>query len=128
MLKQDYTQAALELLKENKDVSSVILGLRSQLERKGHMALYGGILKEILRKLLQHAEADKPLVTIARASDVEKEKERIAKLLKLITNEVDYVTAIDETLIGGAVVEYKSKIIDASYKKQLLALYKALIV
>ena len=126
MLKQDYATAVLQILDAGNDIGVVLPKLKAQLERKGHKNLYPSILKEVIHGLERKNHARIPEVRVAREGDLKKHKAHIEALLKTITNETEYTTTIDETLIGGAVVEHNSKIIDASFKKKLMALYQAL--
>ncbi len=126
MLTEDYTTAVLELLGEGKTPESVIKRLKESLTRKGHTRLLPRILKRLLIRIEAEEGALVPQVTLAKAKDENAHKEKITHLLESLSTNSDYTLTIDETIVGGVVVKHEDKIIDASYKKQLLTLYRTL--
>ncbi len=126
MLQHDYTTAVFSLLEEGKDCDALLTSLKEQLKRKGHQKLLPAILKGLVREIEHRDHAQIPDVRVARADDAVTHKARITDLLKQLTDVTEYTVTVDDTLIGGVVVEHNNTIIDASHKKQLLSLYQSL--
>ena len=125
-MKDSYQQAVLALINEGKDPKAVIAGLRDVLAKHGHEPLLRGVLKRVVR-VLETGRQDVTKVTVAMEGDAQKHAEAIEKAIKEVGSKDSRTeTVIDETLIGGFVVEANAQIVDASYKHKLLHLYQNL--
>lgn len=126
MRTKDYTKAVTALLLEGGDVERVLVELRSVLERRGHTKLYGSILKGVMQSFEAHASRDQATIVVERESDVTKHDTAIKAALELLGVKSVPKTHVDKTIIGGFKIVTGAQSIDRSYKKQLVALYRAL--
>lgn len=126
MRTKDYIKAVATLLSEGRDAERVLADLKSVLERRGHTKLYGAILKGVMQSFEAHASRDQATIVVERANDTAKHEASITAALELLGVKTEPKTLIDETIIGGFKVVTGAQSIDRSYKKQLVALYRAL--
>jgi F0F1-type ATP synthase delta subunit len=124
-MKAHYIQAALELLKEGKDINDVLTGLKRILRTRGYMKLYRGVLLDLLEALSEKSSDDIAVVTVARESDLELLKLDIKSELKEINRDGYYRNVIDESLIGSTVVTDGDLLRDRSYKRRLTDMYRS---
>ena len=125
-MKDSYLQAVLALLNEGKDPKEVVAGLKKTMQLHGHEPLLRSVLKGVIR-VLEAGRHDRTKITVARESDAKKHAEAIKRAMSEVgTTAEDSDTIIDETIIGGFVVEANAQIVDASYKHKLLYLYQNL--
>lgn len=124
----DYARAAAALIHEGKPVEIILTNLKRTLERRGARSLYVPVLRALSIRLKHMSAAEIPRVILARPSDHEHHKVAITASLREMHIDADspYDILTDDTLVGGYVIEAKHSIIDKSYKKQLLALYRSL--
>lgn len=123
-MKDNYVAAILELLKEGTDAKSIFAGLQDTLAKRGHQQLYPSILKTVQR-ILEAQTLATATVAVASEADVKKFKTAIADSLSAL-NASSSETVIDQTLVGGFIVEANNTRIDNSYKKQLINMYRSL--
>lgn len=126
MRTNDYINAVLSILSEGGEFDDVIKKLKQTLEVKGHQKLYRSILLGLLKKSERAVYANVATVTTAREKDIGSLKEQIEKSLKSL-NTTEFESRVDQSLVGGYVVEHDNKLIDNSYKSRLVALYRSLI-
>lgn len=126
-MKKQYVQAVLESLQSGKDVADVLKGLSVILQKRGHERLHASVLREVLRVLSSDNEVSGTRVIVARESDARKFKSEIEKELTALQFDPHYEVSVRDNLVGGYIIEHESTIIDASYKKKLLTLYRSLI-
>lgn len=124
MKKQDYIKAALVLIAEGYDPDALLTKLKALLEKKGHTGLYPQILKGLHTALEQKSVAAVPVVRVAHDADTQKHAEKVKAALAQLGAAETFTTHTDDSLIGGFVVEHNHKIIDNSYKRQLVSLYR----
>lgn len=127
MIVQDYSSAIFELLVKQGGDEAVFTSLQTLLKKKGHVKLYPHILKELLKKFEKNALQTSTKVFVGREKDIQNLESNILKAVATLSPEKNFTTHVDTTLIGGFKVVGKDKIIDQSYKKQLLAVYRSLI-
>lgn len=127
MRARDYIQAVRQLLREGHDPEAVFHELKAVLARKGHEKLHAQILRGVAMQIEKDMQGTKAIVTLARTEDSTKEKHAIAAALETLGSTSDHETVIDPTIIGGFVLRQGGKMLDTSYKKQLLTLYRSLI-
>ncbi len=122
---RDYSAAILALHTKEKE-ETLLLKLKDVLQKHGHERLYPKILADLKEKLERQEKSKSVTITLARTSD---EKLLMSEIEKALTElgATDYTTTIDPTITGGFIAQGGEKRIDASYKKSLLALYRALI-
>ena len=126
MRTNDYINATCSLLSDGKEFDGVINNLKEVLDAKGHQKLYRSILLGLQKKAERAANEHVATVTVAREKDLKDLKEKIEASIAEIDAE-NFQSSVDETLIGGYVVEHDNKVIDNSYKSRLVALYRSLI-
>lgn len=124
-MKDTYIKAVLQMIDSGIKSEDILSGLKRTLEERGHDRLYVTILSGVLR-VLEAGSANTATVSVARKDDYDNHKEAIAKTLSSLKVEGEPAIAIDETLIGGYVVESNSTRLDASYKKSLVDLYRTI--
>ena len=121
----EYAQALLELSKEKspKEATDNLIAL---LKEKGHSSLLPSILEEYLKASERERDSETIVLTIAKTKDASKFKAELQEHMEhsdaAFTKEV-----VDETIIGGYILEKGEMVIDASYKKKLLLLYQSAI-
>jgi F0F1-type ATP synthase delta subunit len=126
MRTKDYIGAVTELLNEGHDVNHVLPRLADTLARKGHSTLYARILHGVMHELTRREALTQAHVTVGSEKDSTRLAPRIAAALAELNITQEPKTHIDETLIGGFTITHGDRIIDHSYKTQLVALYRAL--
>lgn len=124
-MKDTYTKALLDLFSQDDiDSKAVLRGFQATLEKRGHSSLYAPVLQAVLRIL--SAERPATVVTVARTKDSTRQAAAIAEALSELGATSSTEAVVDETLIGGYVVEHGHRRIDNSYKTKLVRLYQSL--
>jgi F-type H+-transporting ATPase subunit delta len=99
--------------------------LHAKLKSEGRAALMPRIARAFERIALREAARTTIVLTIADSVDaVEAEKSARATLSSINLSDVHFETRVDPSLIGGWRLEGHEQLVDASYKKHLLALYQ----
>lgn len=124
-MREHYITATLDLLEAGHPVSEVLAGLQHTLSTHNHTQLLPGIIRGILRTLSDRTTATGTRVFVATAGDTTTLSKEIESYLRTLGGNTNTPTVVlDETLIGGAVVEHNAVRIDASYKRALRSLYE----
>ncbi len=123
---KDYSIASYELLASGKSPDSVIAGLKTTLTQRRSMRLYPAILRDLLNQLIRHKKSKTITFLLAREADHAAYTTRIETVKKEL-GEDEISIQINPNIIGGYVAEVNNTKIDASYKSQLLTLYRSLI-
>jgi len=124
VIKPDKKNAIIKALFDSK-VDRVFLEFMYMVVRKGRANLLESILyqfQKMYRELLNIIKAN-----IIVASEIE--KEQLNKIINLIITrnngaKVEYTHSVDKDLIGGFIITYNDKLIDASVKTQISELRK----
>ncbi|HEX4799284.1 MAG TPA: F0F1 ATP synthase subunit delta [Candidatus Paceibacterota bacterium] len=124
-MKDRYIKAAREAL-NTQPIDSVIEGLTYTLRTRGHEKLLIPVLRGLMCEIKNSESSNKAHVTLARADAQNIEANSIAKLLTTLGAK-DYDIDVDASLIGGMRVQYQNRVIDTSFKKKLIHLYKTVI-
>lgn len=119
-----YVTAVIDLITTTTDVEGVLRGLKAVLDARGHGALLLPILRAVVREL--EAARETTLVTVAKESDAALLKGEIEAMLQTLGAKTAPIVVVDETIIGGAIVESDHVRIDQSYKNALTTLYRSL--
>jgi F0F1-type ATP synthase delta subunit len=122
---RDYTSAVTELIREGLGEELVLTNLKRMLTTRGHLRLYPQILRTLEREAIRNEAHDTVTVTLAKASDGEALKSHINEAIRSLEGTAHTIT-IDPTITGGFIAATGEKRVDASYKKQLLTLYRSL--
>lgn len=126
MTVQDYSSALFDLLQSNGDSEALLDSFKAFLKKKGHEKLYAQILKDLLSKLQKNTDKNSIQVVVSREKDITNLEESISKSIATFGTTKEFSTLVDPTLIGGFKIIGHDKVIDHSYKKQLLTIYKSL--
>jgi len=121
-MKQAYITAIVDSLLTTKDVDAVLKNATALLQKKGHARLWPAVLRGVVRELEKRTVEAMPHVAVAKESVIASAalKQALAELGATATP----TTVVDNTLIGGFLVQYKDRMIDASYKRTLTDLYR----
>lgn len=124
-MKDIYIKATREVLETHTDFQKVFEGLRHALRARGHEKLYAGILRGVLRSF-EHTRLplSEARITIAHTDAMMTHSNSIEKFLKE-SGASAHTVLIDPTVIGGVAFEYNHHVIDQTYKRKLLNLYRA---
>ena len=124
-MKNHYIQATLQMIQSGTDSQLVFDGLQKTMRAKGHMRLYGPVLRGALRILETKKDTLGSIIVVANDADIEKYAETIKQILTSIEADADFSTVIDPTIVGGVIVKNNNTIVDRSYKTTLLNLYRS---
>ncbi len=122
-MREHYITACLDLVASGMSVEAAVRGLASTLEKRDHSRLLPSILRGMLREL-DGTEGAAARVFIARSEDVIALRNAIELHLAAIGGTTDATITVDETIIGGVIVEHAHQRIDASWKTALQKLYR----
>ena len=130
-LAQQYAYALYEIGRSAAapDAKRLVESLSALLERKGHRQMLPAIRKEFrVRSESKKARGDACAeVVLAREKDLSIFKKNIdEELAAQNVIEAPRIT-YDATLIGGYRIEHEDSVVDASYRTQLLSLYRKMI-
>lgn len=121
-MRNHYTTAVLELLESVVSVDEIQKGLLKVLKQKKHEKLLKRIWISVANHI-EHGNDQTPRVTVAEGDLSEATRAQIDVLLKRLELSSEYRTEVDSSIIGGAVVETSTEIIDESYRSHLVTLY-----
>lgn len=124
-MKNHYIQATIELIQKGTDIQEVLTGLQRTMVDKGHMRLYGAVLRGVFRILETKKESLTATVTVAEEVAIAKYADAIKSALKVLEASDDYTVKVDPTIIGGVIVKNNNTIVDRSFKTALTNLYRA---
>lgn len=124
MLKDTYSEAVLALHKEGASFDKLLTKLDLVLEKRGHQKLRAQILRAI-KATLENTKRNAPTLILGKSKDEASFKTDIEKAVAMLDIKTDNIqTEIQDGLIGGFILETRSKRIDASYRTKLLGLYE----
>ncbi len=124
-MENSYAQALWKMVADGMDVRKAVHGLRDNLTTNGRLALLPRILRAFERLAERELRKNAATITIARESDERHAKAAVKSIL--VEMEIagkDLKTQVDDTLIGGWRLEARGRLIDNSYKNQLVELYR----
>jgi len=119
----EYAQALFRAQQTTADPHKTVEALVSLLKRSGKIKALPAILKAYERLEAQH-HAHAPRIVLADESDAAMAQTKVRSLLGEKASQADM--HINKTLIGGWRYEDKDTLVDASYKKVLLQLYRTI--
>lgn len=122
-MKQAYITALTETLINTKDIDGALRETHALLVKKGHVRLWPAVLKGVIQALEKKESDDTPRVIVAKESAKESAALK-AVLEKLSVVHNPQTVEVDSSLIGGFVVQYKGQMVDGSYKRALIDLYR----
>jgi F0F1-type ATP synthase delta subunit len=122
-MREHYITAFLDLIATGMSVEAAVAGLSRTLASRDHSRLLPAILRGAVRRL-EGSEAGTARVVIAKSQDVIALRTAIETHLVTLGASTDATITIDETIVGGVVVEHAHTRIDASWKTALRKLYE----
>jgi F0F1-type ATP synthase delta subunit len=122
----DYSKAVIALIQEGMEPDSAFTKLKAMLTLRNHSRLYPKILKELTTLSMKVISKDHATITVARKPDVEILKQKIEVAMAALNAKTRDIR-VDDTIIGGFILDAHEKRINQSHKKALLNLYRSLI-
>jgi len=122
-MKNAYVTAITQSILAGQSVEEVLVRVRARMTAHGHMRLYSQVLRAAARVLGAKEKRAVPQVTLAKVGGVD-ESVLAAAIARLGAEGKSYEVTIDETLIGGFTARFKDTLLDASYKRSLVDLYR----
>lgn len=119
-----YAQALWKMLGKGTEPDAAVRALRETLARRGRTALLPGIARALRRIAARESRRNAVTITVARAADASGAKAAAARALAEIgAGPHDVEVRLDDTLIGGWRIEGRGRLVDASFKTLLSAMY-----
>ena len=123
-MEQIYAQALWEMIENGMKPKAAVHALREILVRLGRERLLRRVGRAFARLADQNRTRTRIVLSVARKGDEGNAHRAIKKPLNEMgatTKEV--TTHVDDSLIGGWRLEGRERLVDASFKKQLLEMY-----
>ena len=121
-----YAQALWQLVSDGMDAKAAVHAIHDRLEREGRAILMPRVAHAFARIAEREARKTDYTLTVAREEGFAHAKKEMKALTGDLGIELeDLKTQVDDTLIGGWRLEGNERLVDASYKKQLLDLYNS---
>lgn len=120
-MKAQYVTAVVDLIKNGTSVEEALDRVTTYMKLHGHEKLLPTVLRGVLRELEVVTKTMAPHITVAKEADAV--SEAVAQALTKLEAQNPVVT-VDDSIIGGYVVEHNHKQINASYKQKLITLYR----
>jgi len=117
-----YAQALWNIIKGGMEPTRAVHALHDQLKKGGRLALAPRIARAFER--IAARDHAKNAVTLTVASKDHEHSARMEAAASGI-DVSDAIVHVDQGLIGGWRLEARETLVDASYKKHLLAIYRA---
>lgn len=121
-MKQAYITAIVDTLLTTKDVETVLKNASALLSKKGHARLWPAVLRGVVREFEKRSVEAVPQVVVAKEGALQ--SEALKQALATLGTNATPKTIVDSSLIGGFLVQYQDRMIDASYKRALTDLYR----
>jgi F0F1-type ATP synthase delta subunit len=122
-MKEAYIIALTDALLSSTDTETVLVNTKAVLEKKGHMRLWPSVLKGTMQALNKRLSDSQPEVLVAKPGTAGDAMLKAA-LEAVGAESASHKEVVDETIVGGFVLRFKDKLVDASYKRALLDMYR----
>ena len=116
-----YAQALWTMIEKGTPQADAVRALHTFLKKSGRVALLPRVARAFARIAAQHASRDAVVLSVADKSH-EHSALKAASVIDSSASEARIV--VDPTLIGGWRLDARETVVDASYKKHLLELYR----
>jgi F0F1-type ATP synthase delta subunit len=123
-MKRDYTTAFVASIKGGTSVEVALRGLKTAMEKRNHVSLFVPVLRSAVTKLSHEQKYESAVVAVANVADAS--SAIVVESLKKLGVTEEPIVAVDDSLIGGAVISYNHRRIDASFKTALVQMYRAI--
>lgn len=123
-MERAYAQALWQMVSRGMEPSKAVHAVHAQLKAQGRETLMPRIARAFERLAARESARTVVTLTVAdKAHEHAAHKEATAILTKLGLEKISIETHLDDTIIGGWRIEGREQLVDASYKKHLLAIY-----
>lgn len=126
MLAHDYAKAFASIIQKNE--TDTLLGeLDRVLTKRGHQKLRKQILSALLVEFAAKKRRHESVVSVAKTEHATEYADNINAVCKELNISEKPEVVVDESLIGGFVVHTNNYLLDKSYKRTLIELYRNII-
>lgn len=126
-MEKAYAQALWQMIEGGMEPSKAVHAIHTQLDSQGRQELMPRIARSFERLVARERTRATVTLTVAdKAHEHAARKEALTHLSTLGRSDLpkqDIEIRIDDSLIGGWRLEGREQLVDASYKKHLLAIY-----
>lgn len=122
-LVHQYAETLLRLIEQGKSPQEAVAALRQTLARRGHEKLLRRTAHAFMRLVETRRRRSEVVLAAARAEDIKDALAEASKYLDAYDPEA-VRTAIDDTLIGGWRLQGADIVVDTSYKRHLLNIFR----
>jgi F0F1-type ATP synthase delta subunit len=122
-MKHAYVTALVEKILSGMPVEEALTRTKATLQKHGHSRLWSQVLKAAARLLEAKLKSHVPQVTLAKEGGTS-EAAILSALAKIGAEGSEYRLTVDQTLIGGMTARFKGTVLDQSYKRVLVDLYR----
>lgn len=120
-----YARSLWKIIEGGTEPKAAVHALAATLKKHGRMALLPRIGRAFARIAERENRRHGVTLTVAREKDSHESQREAKAVLREMGKEVTHLkTQVDESLIGGWRLEGNEILVDASYKRRLLDLYK----
>ena len=123
-MKQAYVTALTNCILGGLAIDKALVNTKALLVRKGHQRLWPQILRATKRVLEARLKSSVPQVVVAKIDGVATEKIKSALLALGAAENEAYTVIEDSTLVGGFTARFGGTLLDKSYKRVLVNLYR----
>ena len=121
---EPYAQALSRMLEKGAKPKELIAKLQAMLKRQGRIALLPKIARAFVRIAARESRKNTVTLSVARTKDERGAHTAVKVFLKeMDVLPKDVAVKTEEDLIGGWRLEGRGQLVDASFKKSLLAMY-----
>jgi len=128
-MEKAYAQALWQMIESGMEPAKAVQAIHAQLQAQGREALMPRIARSFEHLAARESARDTITLTVAdKAHEHTAHKEASAHVATLGRSDLpksQIEVKVDPTLIGGWRLEGQEHLVDASYKKHLLAIYNA---
>ncbi len=121
-----YAQALWQLVSNGMDAKDAVHAIYDRLENEGRAILMPRVAHAFFRIAEREARKSDYTLSIAREEDLAHAKKELKAYHEDLGIDFDNLkTQVDDSLIGGWRLEGNERLVDVSYKKQLLEMYNS---
>lgn len=122
---ETYAEALWRVISKGTAPKKAVAGLHDVLNRHGRTALLPRVARAFARIAARERRRNDVTLCVSRDADARTARKEIADIARdLGLKSGDISTRIDTDLIGGWRFEGRERLIDASFRKQLLSIYE----
>ncbi|MBT9167965.1 MAG: ATP synthase subunit delta [Syntrophomonadaceae bacterium] len=123
-MKQSYVTALTNSILGGIAVEEALTNVKMLLIRRGHQRIWPQILRATKRVLEARLKSSVPQVAVAKSGTVPAETIKSALLAISVAENDAHTITEDSTLVGGFTARFKGTLLDKSYKRVLVDLYR----